>query len=176
MAVDSNEYTKWLCSPFAYGNDTATCVDTCPGVPSWASDGYCDDGGPGAEYSGCGTVGTDCLDCGPRCEGGGSDCGDGATITIDFEGHHSIGSYYLGDAIKVGEEVADWGVALIAVAAVLVVVCVGVGSYALCKKTKQSVQLSSPMPVTMMVGDKKDASAADSSATDTEAVELEVKD
>ena len=37
-------------------------------------------------------------------------------------------------------------------------------------------QLSSPMPVTMMVGDKKDASAADSSATDTEAVELEVKD
>ena len=75
-----------------------------------------------------------------------------------------------------GEEVADWGIALIVVAAVLVVVCVGVGSYALCKKTKQSVQLSSPMPVTMMVGDKKDASAADSSATDTEAVELEVKD
>jgi hypothetical protein len=94
MAVDSNEYTKWLCTPFSYGNGTATCTDECIGTPSWGSDGYCDDGGPGAEYSGC-TVGTDCTDCGPRCEGGGSDCGDGATITIDFEGHHSIGSYHL---------------------------------------------------------------------------------
>ena len=34
-------------------------------MPSWASDGYCDDGGPGAEYSAC-MVGTDCTDCGER--------------------------------------------------------------------------------------------------------------
>ncbi len=39
----------------------ATCTDTC----EWASDGVCDDGGPGAEYGDC-AYGTDCTDCGAR--------------------------------------------------------------------------------------------------------------
>eukprot|EP00900_Chrysochromulina_parva_P004319 jgi/Chrpa1/13889/Chrysochromulina_OHIO_Genome00024570-RA len=37
------------------------CTETC----HYASDGECDDGGPGAEYSDC-SLGTDCTDCGPR--------------------------------------------------------------------------------------------------------------
>jgi hypothetical protein len=37
------------------------CTETC----SYASDGDCDDGGPGAEYSDC-SLGIDCRDCGPR--------------------------------------------------------------------------------------------------------------
>ena len=37
------------------------CVETCV----YASDGDCDDGGPGAEYSLC-AYGTDCINCGPR--------------------------------------------------------------------------------------------------------------
>ena len=57
-----------------------TCDDTCPGQAYRASNGYCDDGGPGAEYGYC-ELGTDCTDCGPRnlatdnfCEGDG-ECG-----------------------------------------------------------------------------------------------------
>ena len=56
----------------ARGRQLSGCLNTCPGAPSWGSDGYCDDGGPGAEYSGCDLVvsgdglGTDCYDCGPR--------------------------------------------------------------------------------------------------------------
>jgi hypothetical protein len=46
------------------------CTDTCTGSV-WGdyliSDGECDDGGPGAEYIDC-DLGTDCTDCGPRCE------------------------------------------------------------------------------------------------------------
>jgi len=38
-----------------------SCTETC----SYTSDGHCDDGGPGAEFSGCG-LGTDCTDCGSR--------------------------------------------------------------------------------------------------------------
>ena len=37
------------------------CVENC----IWPSDGECDDGGPGAEWSDCG-YGTDCSDCGLR--------------------------------------------------------------------------------------------------------------
>ncbi|KAL1520830.1 hypothetical protein AB1Y20_022392 [Prymnesium parvum] len=37
------------------------CRNTC----SYQSDNDCDDGGPGAEYSLC-SLGTDCIDCGPR--------------------------------------------------------------------------------------------------------------
>ena len=37
------------------------CTNTC----NYSSDNYCDDGGPGAEFTGC-AYGTDCLDCGPR--------------------------------------------------------------------------------------------------------------
>ena len=39
----------------------AGCTETC----SFASDGGCDDGGPGAEFASC-SLGTDCTDCGPR--------------------------------------------------------------------------------------------------------------
>lgn len=38
-----------------------TCSNTC----NYARDGECDDGGPGAEFSSC-SVGSDCVDCGPR--------------------------------------------------------------------------------------------------------------
>ena len=38
------------------------CAETCV----WASDGDCDDGGPGSEYTGSCSLGTDCTDCGPR--------------------------------------------------------------------------------------------------------------
>ena len=37
------------------------CTNTC----QWANDGECDDGEPGAAYSGC-DCGTDCADCGAR--------------------------------------------------------------------------------------------------------------
>ena len=37
------------------------CTETC----NYASDGFCDDGGPGSQYNDC-SVGTDCTDCGPR--------------------------------------------------------------------------------------------------------------
>eukprot|EP00900_Chrysochromulina_parva_P005704 jgi/Chrpa1/15134/Chrysochromulina_OHIO_Genome00020374-RA len=41
------------------------CNDLCVGFPTYASDGFCDDGGPGAEFPDC-QYGTDCTDCGPR--------------------------------------------------------------------------------------------------------------
>ena len=40
---------------------SSQCLNTC----SYASDGACDDGGPGADYSYC-NLGTDCYDCGSR--------------------------------------------------------------------------------------------------------------
>ena len=42
------------------------CLETCPDRPDFASDGFCDDGGPGSQHSHCGTVGTDCDDSGVR--------------------------------------------------------------------------------------------------------------
>jgi len=44
---------------------TAGCSNACIGYPSYSSDGYCDDGGPGAAFSSC-QLGTDCTDCGSR--------------------------------------------------------------------------------------------------------------
>jgi len=44
---------------------TLLCAETCIGNPQWASDGFCDDGGPGSAYPDC-QYGTDCSDCGPR--------------------------------------------------------------------------------------------------------------
>mmetsp|Transcript_13887 Transcript_13887/g.44486 ORF Transcript_13887/g.44486 Transcript_13887/m.44486 type:complete len:715 (+) Transcript_13887:44-2188(+) len=41
------------------------CTDTC----RYAKDGYCDDGGDGADYSGC-PLGSDCTDCGDRTPAG----------------------------------------------------------------------------------------------------------
>ena len=38
-----------------------TCAETC----TVASNGVCNDGGPGSEFSQC-SLGTDCIDCGPR--------------------------------------------------------------------------------------------------------------
>ena len=40
---------------------TGTCVNTC----RFESDGHCDDGGGGSEYTHCSAC-TDCADCGPR--------------------------------------------------------------------------------------------------------------
>ena len=42
-----------------------SCISASDGASPWASDGACDDGGPGSEYSKC-SRGTDCSDCGPR--------------------------------------------------------------------------------------------------------------
>ena len=50
--------------PVALG---CTCATSCVGSPTWSGDGYCDDGGSGSEYTGC-QFGTDCEDCGTRCE------------------------------------------------------------------------------------------------------------
>lgn len=44
-----------LCQAVGY------CIDTCMD----ANDGWCDDGGPGSDYSIC-ELGTDCADCGTR--------------------------------------------------------------------------------------------------------------
>ena len=69
----------------------------------------------------------------------------------------------------------DWAIGLIALFGVLAVVGVVAAIYCVCKKTKQSVTLSSPMPVTMMVKrDSEDPKSASASA-DIEAVELESK-
>ena len=47
-------------------NDTVeSCSDACGYNNAWVADGYCDDGGPGSDFSVCG-LGTDCTDCGPR--------------------------------------------------------------------------------------------------------------
>ena len=45
---------------------TPMCCQELCAVPSYTSDGYCDDGGTGSEYSLC-IEGTDCADCGNRC-------------------------------------------------------------------------------------------------------------
>merc|ERR1719271_1482095 len=45
-----------------------SCTDTCEGgIADHVSDDACDDGGSGSEYSYC-NFGTDCTDCGNRCE------------------------------------------------------------------------------------------------------------
>ena len=61
------------------------CTETC----EYASDVFCNDGGPGSDYGGC-ALGTDCTDCGPR--------GPGVYIyfadnlqTLDLSGVTSIG-------------------------------------------------------------------------------------
>ena len=45
--------------------DRGTFYDVCEEDCNYSSDGDCDDGGAGAEYSYC-EEGTDCIDCGPR--------------------------------------------------------------------------------------------------------------
>jgi len=53
-------------SPPGSGGSTggSGCAESCV----YASDGDCDDGGPGTEYTSC-SVGSDCTDCGPRSSG-----------------------------------------------------------------------------------------------------------
>lgn len=41
------------------------CSNDCYAAPKFASDSYCDDGGPDSAFSNC-DLGTDCEDCGPR--------------------------------------------------------------------------------------------------------------
>ena len=41
----------------------AACADTCEDTCTFSSDEFCDDGGPGSEYSLC-PMNTDCSDCG----------------------------------------------------------------------------------------------------------------
>ena len=41
------------------------CSNSCPKAPKFASDSFCDDGGPDATFDNC-DLGTDCSDCGPR--------------------------------------------------------------------------------------------------------------
>lgn len=54
--------TQTMCSPgVQYCVDNGKCINSCFD----ADDGFCDDGGPGSDYSIC-ELGTDCADCGPR--------------------------------------------------------------------------------------------------------------
>jgi hypothetical protein len=46
------------------GDEVGLCSDNCS-TAEWNDDGFCDDGGPDAEYYACG-FGADCSDCGPR--------------------------------------------------------------------------------------------------------------
>ena len=74
-----------------------TCTNTCTD----ASDGACDDGGPGAEFSICG-FGTDCVDCGPRstlalCPFCGT-CDSQMTITGSTYTYKKTDQYYICDA------------------------------------------------------------------------------
>ena len=53
-------------------NDTVVaCTDACGTENVWVGDGYCDDGGPGSDFSVC-ALGTDCTDCGERISQGDS--------------------------------------------------------------------------------------------------------
>ena len=47
---------------------TCMCLNTCVGGPPMSlNNTVCDDGGASSQYSWC-EFGTDCLDCGPRCQ------------------------------------------------------------------------------------------------------------
>ena len=58
VTVSDGGENSWLSGGAGLG---AACTDGC----SDAFDGWCDDGGPGSDYSIC-ALGTDCGDCGPR--------------------------------------------------------------------------------------------------------------
>ena len=49
------------CAQGFAGHDCSVvlCTNDCPGYPTWASDGYCDDGGDGSSYSGCEDLGNE---------------------------------------------------------------------------------------------------------------------
>jgi len=66
------------------GGGGTVCTNTC----SDAGDGWCDDGGPGSDFSIC-AFGTDCADCGPRSgsgdTGGSGACNDDCMFYADGE-------------------------------------------------------------------------------------------
>ena len=63
------------------------CSDTC----TYASDAYCDDGGPGSEYDWC-ALGTDCSDCGTRhmnfCHSASGDTNP--SLTLDLQQDRTV--------------------------------------------------------------------------------------
>jgi len=72
--------------------------------------------------------------------------------------------------VKAGDELATWVIGLIVGGGVLFGIIACVAAYRVCKKTKANVQMSAPMPVSVMVD--KDREEA---GYDTAQVELEVK-
>ena len=74
---------------FALNTDGASCDEIDPSCNDTcvdSNDGYCDDGGPNAEYSGC-AFGSDCTDCGSRtiedeCETNNGGCSQICTDTL----------------------------------------------------------------------------------------------
>merc|ERR550514_350785 len=75
---------------------------------------------------------------------------------------------------KAGDELAGWVVALIVVAVVVVGIVAAALSYRLCKKTKANVQMSAPMPVSVMVSKDEVAGTAMSTA-DSDPVQVELE-
>ena len=75
-------------------SSTSACSNTC----NHASDGDCDDGGSGAEFSNC-AQGTDCADCGPREEFGPSCFPSSALVTHDDGRTTRIDELQAGDRI-----------------------------------------------------------------------------
>lgn len=77
-----------------------SCISASDGASSWASDGACDDGGPGSEYSRC-SRGTDCSDCGPR-------LGELDLPTPLSEGDVAAGAQGLEAAVRLRETRGRW--------------------------------------------------------------------
>jgi hypothetical protein len=86
------------------------CTNECVGQPSWASDGWCDDGGPGSQYSGC-ALGSDCADCGVarNPEPGVHDAAYGY-VTGEYYTQSGIGVGYWAKKYADGEDDAILGV------------------------------------------------------------------
>jgi len=70
-----------------FGSGTL-CLNNC----HYPSDGYCDDGGAGSEYSVC-ALGSDCVDCGPR---GGDNAPAKFFLQVNAEGTIMLKLYNLG--------------------------------------------------------------------------------
>ena len=84
-SVPRRARTIFLAMMMGFTSAQTICTNTCTD----ASDGDCDDGGPGSDYNRC-DIGTDCVDCGTRpdrltlCSSGCGNClsGTGGTITL----------------------------------------------------------------------------------------------
>jgi len=75
--------------------------------------------------------------------------------------------------VKKGDELAGWVVGVIVTAVVVCGIVTAALSYRLCKKTKANVQMSAPMPVSVMVG--KDEAALSSTTADADPVQVELE-